>query len=233
VLPKNTPYTFDLAIPTDPLTEGRYLICSSHFGWEIDPALIDEGLCSDDFLPILTGCAVSESKKFDQFLGQAIKKLLSFLELFETEILADYLELIASLIAHNPHQFQYLHEFFIELLGIHIHECRVAVQIIEMISLLANVTELFSPIFENSLPFICEALRYPKSRETGVDFLAAMVCEHETLTIHSEVFEMFINTLRLGIFNDIFCQTAFQLIAFFSRNGFASVLLPLWWMDRK
>jgi hypothetical protein len=104
---------------------------------------------------------------------------------------------------------------------------RVAVSIVEMISILGRVDELFEFGRGESMPLIMDVLKFADSRDVGLDLLAALVTEHPSLPIAPSVFDRFMHSVQLGNFDKDLLQPIFPLIAFFTRSGFGESLLPV------
>jgi hypothetical protein len=228
LLPRSTECKFHLEEPEEPIAAGRYLVCLSRFGCDFDTGMIEYKLHEDGYIsPILAAMAIIESKKFSQYSVLAAQKLLTFVELFETEVLADFLDLVAQLMAESPGDFAHLLPDLLSLCADNIPRKRVAVSAVEMISILGRCEELFETVLDASMPFIMEVLQLADSRDVGLDLLAALVTEHASLPIDPAVFDVFMHSIRIGGLDNTLLQPIFPLIAFFTRSGFGEPLLPL------
>jgi hypothetical protein len=105
-------------------------------------------------------------------------------------------------------------------------------EIISILSIFARKErECFNLIWNTSSELILKCLQFSNTHEIGLDFLAALLCSINECQINSAFYEAFLHVIADWSCLDFsILQPVYPLIAFFSRNGYASVLLS-WYLE--
>jgi hypothetical protein len=205
-----------VAVPTDPIGARRYLICLLHFGFDVDFGLINLALNENGYiLPILAAVTILVSEncsKCGEYLVAAAQKLLAFVQLFQTEAVADFLDVVAQLMVHDPSpvEFECLLPSLLSLCADSIPRKRVAASLVHMINILGRCDELFERVLDKSMPLIMRFLEFPDWRDIGLNLFAALVTERASLPIDQVVLtpsrRYFDSATWTRIFSDPFFQ---------------------------
>jgi hypothetical protein len=227
ILPANTAFEIDLVPPKDALSACRWLACTCLFGCPVDEEVVARGIAADGFIvPVLTAQAILETNRFDGLVVFAVERLLTFVPMFETEVLADFMDFVGKLVNRNLQLFGHLIEPMIDFWQHEVKRQRVATSAVAILSALATVPDFFEAIGQRTLRHICAALRHPELCEMGMDFLAALYSRLEHSPFDPAVFELFLQAIVSAELSKGMLQAIFPIVALFARSGFAATLIP-------
>lgn len=243
LLNKKTDIPFDIPIVSDsnPFIYGRYIICVCQYDLDIDPEIIKECIESDsNILVLLTADAILKTDKHNQLIPEIVYILFSYVDLFTTDIKADFLNYIVNLINKAPELIVVHIQDFFPIIYYHLQinlqffNSRISSALISAIEEIGRFIDVAPSIHQSCFPLINACFESQDTCDIGIDFASSLLLSYDQpilIAETQELFNYFYQSISNFAISDMVYRNLMSLVFYFIRNGEGERML-VWYLNQ-